>query len=115
MIDFSHNHLKNDIDALLKHIATAVAAPDAESRKNALFRAGLRLMRLEKEIARMGDVIGQLERAMSCPSCGHMQTPEFVAGDWRLPEHYFDSDGICPLSNLSLDSIDSITGFKSEE
>lgn len=61
MIDFSHNHLKDDIDALLNHLATAAAAPDAEARKSALFSAGLRLMRLEKEIARMGDVIAELD------------------------------------------------------
>jgi hypothetical protein len=58
MIDFSNNHLKDDVDALLQHIKFAAAyEPGSDSRRNALFSAGVRLMRLEKEIARMGDVI----------------------------------------------------------
>jgi hypothetical protein len=97
MIDFSHNHLKDDIDALLKHIDDA-AAYDAGSkaRKSALFSAGLRLTRLEKEIARMGDVITQLETAEEC-SC-HRQVArshELCCGhdEGRDPNCPFHGDG----------------------
>ncbi len=62
MIDFSHNHLKDDVDGLLTHLSHAAAhGAGTPGRKNALFSAGLRLMRLEKEIARMRDVILELE------------------------------------------------------
>jgi hypothetical protein len=56
------------------------------------------------------DPTEQVAKAMHCPSCGHVQVPENFGGEWRLPEHKFDSDGICPFSNLSLDMIEDLMG-----
>jgi hypothetical protein len=61
MIDYSHNHIRADVDALLKHVGAASNADSAQVRQDALFRAGLRLIRAEQELARMGDVITELE------------------------------------------------------
>jgi hypothetical protein len=60
VIEYEFNHLRADIDGLLKHVDKARDTTDPTIRDDALFRAGLRLMRVQTELERMGDVITQL-------------------------------------------------------